>query len=278
MDNNNDNGMKICDAASCFVERTSVEDEGVYQQALSHLVRWFGKERIICEIMPPEIANYADRLLVSDAEYLRKLEIVKAFLKHAKKEGWLKSNLEIHLKIKKSKAKANNGVKKDTIQRISLTREGYDKVKKELEELKKKRPQAIEEVTKAAADKDFRENAPLDAARERLSHLEGKILELQELLKKAEIIDEYSTDLEKAGIGDSIILIDLQNKEQIEYTLVSSREFDPSKGKISGSSPLGKAILGKCSGETLEIIVPAGKLCYKIEKIEHTIAKHRKNR
>jgi transcription elongation factor GreA len=237
MDNNN-RGMKISEAAGCFIEGLAGEDGEVYQQTLSHLVRWFGKERIICEIMPPEIANYAERLSISDAEYLRKLEVVKMFLKHAKKEGWLKTNLEMHLKTKKSKVKTNNNVKKDTSQKVSLTQQGYDKAKAELEELINQRPQAIEEVTKAAADKDFRENAPLDAARERLSHLEGKIIELQELLKQAEIIDEFSTDMEKACIGDSIVLIDLQNKEQIKYTLVSSREYDPSKGKISGSSPL----------------------------------------
>jgi transcription elongation factor GreA len=273
---NDSKGMKVCDAAGCFIETMGKENGDVCQQALNHFVRWFGKERIICEIMPPEIANYAERLSASDAEYFRKLEVVKVFLKHSKKEGWLKSNLDTHLKTKKSKAKTSSSVKRDTVQRIALTQQGYDKVKKELEELKKQRPQAIEEVTKAAADKDFRENAPLDAARERLSHIEGKLLELQELLKKAEIIDEFSTDLEKAGIGDSIVLIDLQNKEQIKYTLVSTREFDPSKGKISGSSPLGKAIMGKCCGESLEITVPAGKLCYKIEKIEHMVSKKNK--
>jgi transcription elongation factor GreA len=64
--------------------------------------------------------------------------------------------------------------------------------------------------------------------------------------------------------------------EKLEYTLVSAREYDPSKGKISGSSPLGKAIAGKCAGDNIEVMVPAGKLRYKIEKIEHSTKTKRK--
>ena len=180
------------------------------------------------------------------------------------------TNLSTHLKSKKSKSKAsNNGAKKDALQKMTLTPESYEKIKIELEELKKQRPQAIEEVSKAAADKDFRENAPLDAARERLSYLEGQIMDLQEIIKNAEIVDECVKDTDRAGIGDCVLLTDLGNAEKLEYTLVSDREYDPLKGKISGSSPLGKAIMGKSVGDKIEVLVPAGKLCYKIEKIEH---------
>jgi transcription elongation factor GreA len=92
---------------------------------------------------------------------------------------------------------------------------------------------------------------------------------LQEILKNAEIIDDCVKDTDRAGIGDCIVLTDLSNMEKLEYTLVSTREYDPSKGKISVSSPLGRAIVGKCVGENIEVMVPAGKLCYKIEKVEH---------
>ncbi|MDD4924231.1 MAG: transcription elongation factor GreA [Dehalococcoidales bacterium] len=266
----NSKGIKVAEAAACFIEGISAEERESFQQTISHFARWFGKDKVFCELMPPEIANYADRLAISDAEYTKKLEVVKFFLAYAKKEGFIKTNLSTHLKSKKCKVKNNNNnFKKDAPQKVSLTSDGYEKIKTELEELKKQRPQAIEEVSKAAADKDFRENAPLDAARERLSHLEGQIIELQELLKKAEIIDECTKDTDRAGIGDCVVLTDLSNMEKLEYTLVSTREYDPSKGKISGSSPLGKAIVGKCASDNIEVMVPAGKLCYKIEKIEH---------
>jgi transcription elongation factor GreA len=269
MDSNN-KGTKVAEAAACFIEGLSAEERELYQQSISHFARWFGKNRVICELTPHEIANYAERLSISDAEYTKKLDIVRIFLSYAKKEGLTKLNLATHLKSKKCKIKASNNIKKDEPQKVVLTSEGYEKVKNELEELKKQRPQAIEEVSKAAADKDFRENAPLDAAKERLSHLEGKIIELQEILKQAAIIDESAKNTNKADIGDCIFLTDLGNSEKLEYTLVSAREYDPSTGKISGSSPLGKAIVGRCAGDSIEVMVPAGKLHYKIEKIEHS--------
>lgn len=267
---NTDNRIKIAEAAACFIEGISTEERDSYRHTINHFARWFGKYKIFSELMPPEIANYAERLSVSDAEYNKKLEIIRVFLSYAKKEGFTKSNLSTHLKSKKSKSKAsNNGAKKDALQKMTLTPESYEKIKIELEELKKQRPQAIEEVSKAAADKDFRENAPLDAARERLSYLEGQIIDLQEIIKNAEIVDECVKDTDRAGIGDCVLLTDLGNAEKLEYTLVSDREYDPLKGKISGSSPLGKAIMGKSVGDKIEVLVPAGKLCYKIEKIEH---------
>jgi transcription elongation factor GreA len=268
MDNNN-KGTKVAEVAACFIEGLSPEERESYQQILTHFTRWFGKNRAFCEIMPPEIANYAERLSVSDAEYNRKLEIIRVFLGYAKKEGFVKINLTTHLKSKKCKVKVNNSIKKDAPQKVSLTQQGYDKAKVELEELKKQRPQAIEEVSKAAADKDFRENAPLDAARERLSHLEGQIMDLEQLLKQAEIIEENAKETNKAGIGDCIALIDMETREKFQYTLVTAREFDPSNGKISDSSPLGKSLIGKRVGDAVEVAVPVGKLCYKIEKIEH---------
>jgi transcription elongation factor GreA len=270
MDNNN-KGIKVAEAAACFIESISTEERDLCQHTINHFARWFGKDRVLCELMPPEIANYAERLSISDSEYANKLEIIRVFLSYAKKEGFTKTNLSTHLKSKKCKVKTNNGnsIKKDAPQKMALTAESYEKIKIELEELKKQRPQAIEEVSKAAADKDFRENAPLDAARERLSHLEGKIMELQEILKQAEIIDECLKENDKADIGDCILLTDLNNKEKLEYTLVTARDYDPSKGRISGSSPLGKAIMGKSAGDKIEVLVPAGKLCYQIEKIEH---------
>lgn len=268
---NNDRGIKVAEAAACFIEGITEERES-FQHTINHFARWFGKDKVFCELMPPEIANYADRLAISDSEYAKKLEIVRVFLAFAKKEGFVKTNLSTHLKSKKCKLKNNNNntIKKDAPQKVTLTSESYEKIKNELEELKKQRPAAIEEVSKAAADKDFRENAPLDAARERLSHLEGKIIELQEILKITEIDDECKKDTDRAGIGDCIVLTDLSNMEKLEYTLVSAREYDPAKGKISSSSPLGKAIVGKGVGENIEVVVPVGKLCYKIEKIEHT--------
>lgn len=140
-------------------------------------------------------------------------------------------------------------------------------MKKELAALKSKRPQIIDEIRRAAADKDFRENAPLAAAREDLSHLEGRIKELEETLKSAVLIGDQPKVTPKAGIGSSIVLRDLVSAEELNYTIVSPREVNPAKGKISNASPIGKAIIGRAQGDTVEIKVPAGRLRYEIRQV-----------
>jgi len=154
-------------------------------------------------------------------------------------------------------------------QTTPLTRQGYAALEAELAVLKSKRFQAIDEIRKAAADKDFRENAPLEAAREQRGHLEGKIMELEEALKSATLIDGKQKAALKVSIGCSVILCDMASGEESSYTLVSPREVDPTRGKISTISPIGKAIVTQEQGKIVEVITPAGKLQYQVKQIEH---------
>ena len=94
-------------------------------------------------------------------------------------------------------------------------------------------------------------------------------MELEGILKAAVIIDEKQTDSVKVGIGDTVVLFEPDSDEELSYTLVSPREVDPRRGKISSASPMGRAILGRGEGETVEIEAPLGKLRYRIKRIEH---------
>lgn len=260
-------GISLGEAAGRFLATLSPKEGVASQHAVYRFVRWYGWERPIMGLVAPEVANFATRLSLSDIDYARKLEVVRSFLMYTKKQGWSKINLAAYLKEKKVKAKLSSPSKHVIPQTISLTRQGYVKLVAELDSLRNKRIQSIDEISKAAADKDFRENAPLDAAREQHNQIVGRIGELEEILKSANIIEEKQEIAIKASIGDSIILYDLSSGEELHYMLVSSREVDLSKGKISSSSPLGKAIIGRSQGETVEIKAPAGKLRYKIKKI-----------
>ena len=137
----------------------------------------------------------------------------------------------------------------------------------ELATLQDKRVQVINEMSRAAADKDFRENAPLQAAREQYGHLEGRIQEVEEDLKSAVIIKEKTEANRQVAVGDSVVLSDLVSGEEWRYMIVSPNEVDPTKGKISSASPLGKAIVGQRPGEIVEIKAPAGKLSYRLKQI-----------
>jgi len=255
------------EAAGHFLAKLSPKERETSQQEVYRFVRWYGWERTFAGLAAPEVANYAEQLSSSDTDYPKKLEIIRAFLAYAKKQGWSKTNLSTHLKTRKSKNTLPTSHRRGLPETISLTQQGYAEMEAELAELKSKRLEVIEDIRRAAADKDFRENAPLDAAREQKGHLEGRIMELEEALKAAVIISGKGKPTHKAGIGDSLVLCDLASNEELHYTLVDPREVDPTKGKISSVSPIGKSLIGRGEGEIVEIMVPAGKLRYQIKRI-----------
>ncbi len=261
--------LSLDEAAGLFLASLSPEERGTSQQDIYRFVRWYGGKRPLAGLTAPEVANYAERLSLSDTDYVRKLELVRAFLTYAKKKGWSKSNLAVHLKAKKVKASSRSSSRAGLVQAIPLTQQGYDELEAELAALRDRRPQAIDEMRRAAADKDFRENAPLEAAREQRGHLEGRIRELEETLKTAVVIDGKQKDALRVDIGDCVILHNLGSGEELRYTIVSPREVDPVKGKISIASPIGKAIVGHGRGDVIEVVAPAGKLRYQIKQIEH---------
>jgi len=266
--NSSSQNPTLGEAASGFLASLSAEEGVRSQQAVYGFVRWYGWERSFAELTAHEVANYAEHLSLAQASYSQNLELVRAFLVYAKKQGWSKTSLAAHLKIKKVKARLPPPVRRGLTAPISLTHQGYTDLEAELADLKSKRRHVIDEIRQAAADKDFRENAPLDAAREQRGHLEGRIRELEETLKSATIIDETPKPGLKVSVGDSIILSDVVSGEELRYTIVGPREVDPTKGRISSNSPTGKALLGRAQGEIVEITAPLGRLKYQIKQIE----------
>ena len=257
------------EAASRFLTQLSADDRGASQQEIYKFARWYGWERPFKGLSAPEVANYAERLSQSDTDYVRKLEMIRAFLIYAKKEGWSKGNLAVHLKARKGKTRVRASSGQGKSEAVSLTQQGYDELQAELNSLRSRSRQVLKDMRTAAADKDFRENAPLDAAKEQRGQIEGRIMELEEILSSAIVIGEKREATTMIDIGDTVVLQDLASGEEVRYTLVSPREVDPASGRISSASPVGKATIGKTQGNTVEVTVPAGKLRYQIKQIEH---------
>ncbi|MFC1906878.1 GreA/GreB family elongation factor [Chloroflexota bacterium] len=259
--------LNLAEAARRFLSSLSPEEAKSSQPEVQRFVRWYGREHSLAGLTAHEVANYAARMPSSDTDYLKKFEQIRAFLTYSKKQGWTKTNLAAHLKVKKGKDKTP-AVGRQMEQAMSLTQQGYDDVKAELASLEPKRAYAIEEVRLAAADKDVRENAPLEAAREHHGQLVGRIKELEEILKSAVIIDEKQKTTFTVNIGNSVVLQDLSSKEELRYKIVSPREVDPVKGNISNVSPVGKAVMGRKEGDTVEVVIPAGKIRYQVKRVE----------
>jgi transcription elongation factor GreA len=160
---------------------------------------------------------------------------------------------------------STTGVK---LERIPLTRQGYEKLKKELQFLKSvERPQTIKAIEEARAHGDLSENAEYDAAKNRQGFVEGRIGELGYKIGNAEIIDPEKLPKDQAVFGCRVLLENVDTGEQIEYQLVGSEESDIDKGRISVSSPLGKAILGKKPGDEVSVRAPGGKRNYELVEI-----------
>jgi len=257
------------EAATQFLLSLSSGERLRAQQEIYKFVRWYGEKRPLSGLTIPEVANYTEQITSSTTEVVEKLGITKTFLAYAHKQGLTRTNLSVHLKGKKSPLKSAAPSKRRSHRKVLLTSKGYADLKAELTTLKNKRPRITEEIQKAASDKDFRENAPLEAAREHLGQVEGRIKELESTLKMADLVDEQQAGGREISFGDKVVLRDLASDEQVSYTLVDASEANALKGKISVASPMGQALLGQTQGQNIEVKAPAGIMRYRIEDIKH---------
>ena len=152
--------------------------------------------------------------------------------------------------------------------KVPLTKEGFDALKQELQTLKRvERPQNIKAIEEARAHGDLSENAEFHAAKDRQGFLEGRIGELEFKIANADIIETKKLPKDRAVFGSRVVLENIDTGEDVEYQLVGPDESDIEKGRISITSPLGKAILGKKPGAELAVQVPGGKRVYELVDI-----------
>jgi transcription elongation factor GreA len=152
--------------------------------------------------------------------------------------------------------------------RSPITRDGYNQLHKELENLKKViRPQVIKAIEEARAHGDISENAEFVAAKEQQSFVETKIRDIEQKLSNSEIMDYINPSKEKVGFASFVTLENLNNGGEVTYQIVGPDESDISSGKISITSPLGNSLIGKRVDEEVEVKTPGGVKRYSILKI-----------
>jgi len=154
------------------------------------------------------------------------------------------------------------------VNRVPMTPEGYQKLKDELDRLiKLERPKNIQDIAEARAHGDLSENAEYHAAKERQSFIEGRIQELQAKLAMADVIDPSKINQSKVAFGAKVKVVDIEADTEYEFTLVGPEEADVKSGKISISSPVGRALIGKEVGDVAVVKAPARTIEYEITEI-----------
>ena len=151
---------------------------------------------------------------------------------------------------------------------VLLTKEGYEKLEQELDQLKTtKRAEIAERIKVALGFGDLSENSEYDEAKNAQAANEIKIIELENKLRYARIIDESEINTKTVQVGNKVKVLDIEFDEELEYTIVGSTEVDLSQNKISNESPIGAALIGAKKGQEVEVQVPAGVMKYKIISI-----------
>ncbi len=151
---------------------------------------------------------------------------------------------------------------------VILTKEGYKKLQEELDLLvNSKRREVAERIKQAIEFGDLSENSEYDDAKNEQAFVEGRISQIKEMVANASFIDDKKASTKEVAIGSKVNLRDMETSEKLSYQMVGFAEADPANHKISNESPVGKAILGKKAGETVEVTTPGGTLKYRIISI-----------
>jgi transcription elongation factor GreA len=150
-----------------------------------------------------------------------------------------------------------------------LTPEGLRRLEEELDHLKTvRRKEVAARIKQSKEFGDLMENSEYEDAKNEQAFVEGRILQLEQMLRNAKVIDNQHTPLDRVAVGSTVRVKELGSGDEITYMIVGSAEADPAKDKISDESPVGRALLGKRKGETVEVSAPAGKMRYAVLHIK----------
>jgi len=152
--------------------------------------------------------------------------------------------------------------------RVPMTRAGYEKLKDELRRMKtRERPAIVKEIETARAHGDLSENAEYHAAKERQGHIEGRISQIEDRLARAQVIDTDGLTPDAVRFGATVVLVDVDTDEEVAYTLVGEDEADATRGLISVTSPVARALLGRAVDDEVQVRVPKGTRQLEIREI-----------
>jgi transcription elongation factor GreA len=266
------------DACAHFLNALEPEKARDERPEIDRFVEWLGNDRPMAELSGDDVSDYlrtrfpevfADESTAPelDDEMSTQIEPVRAFLAYASRLAFTEENLVPFLHLSGGARGGAGAAAELGGGAYYVTLEGLASLETELEELKARRPEIAEELRAAMADKDFRENAPLDAARDSQAHLEARIRSIEDQLRHAVIIDP-ETKRGRANVGSTVKVLNLEQDREQTFQLVSPSEVDPADGKISVESPVGLAVINHVPGDEVMVNAPAGQVRLRVLDVE----------
>ena len=259
--------VTVGEAVAAYIDTVKGAARQAALAELNRFSRWYGSDKLVRMMRGHDVATYGEAMGPSTPDTSKRAEQVRNFFIYLKKQGIMETNLGPHLRLKKSTKSTRAGGNSGSTQpaTVELTQDGIDSLKAELESLMLARIAVREDIRKAMADKDFRENSPLDAAKDKQGHIEARIREIEAMLKRAVVV--ATTPSDRVRVGRTVRVTNLGSGREMEYSIVGPTEANAADGKISSVSPVGKALLDARAGDEVEVSAPAGVMRLRVDAV-----------
>ncbi len=262
--------VSLGQAFSDYIDALKPVDREKHENYVRKYIEHVGPEVPLSFLSGARVESYAEfQIRSSDPKAQERVESLKNWFQFLKKRGYVQVNYGIHIRVRRAVGRSSGAGQVRVEQTpIEMTAEGLETLKREMEEISSQRAGLVEAIAVAREDKDFRENAPLDAAREALAFADQRQKQVETALKRAVVVQREAGDI--STVGSTVTVTQMGKSGSQEFKLVGQREADAKMRKISVDSPVGKELLGKRVGDEVEVTVPSGKISYRIDGIRQS--------
>lgn len=261
--------VTLGEALSEYILTLKPEQRRAQEAYVRKYVEHTGDQVEIASLTGSKVESYSEsQVRAADPNAPDRVAALKAWFQFLKKKNYANANFGVHIRVRKVAGRSGGNAVRLEEAPIEMTAEGVAQLRAELDVLNSRRPELVEAITLAREDKDFRENAPLDAAREALAFAEQRKKQIEVALKRAVVVERATADM--SAIGSSVTVTHLDRNVQVTYRLVGGREANASEKKISVESPVGQKLLNRRVGDEVEVTVPQGTIRYRVDAISHS--------
>jgi transcription elongation factor GreA len=260
--------ISLATALSEYLETLKPAQRVASETFVRKFIDHMGPELPCGSLTAARVESYAElQIRDRDPNAPDRVSALKAWFQFLKKKGYVPENYGARIRVRRTAQRGNGMMTSARLDEppVEMTADGLEARKRELAELQEQRPEIVRAIAAAREDKDFRENAPLQAAREQLGMTDGRIKQLETDIKRAFVSDSSPGDI--SVIGSVVTVTRLDTSKQMNFTLVGAREANAAEQRISVDSPVGKELLGRRTGDEVAVATPSGSIHYRIDAI-----------